>query len=104
MLKMSYLISLHPVLFENIAHVKYFLNFNSVFVFVFVFVFFFIGLAVLGNRWHPHVVIRLIHCQFMDLHISYATLGLDFLRRIFFLHISWTRFQVSSRLEIFMAC
>ena len=66
--------------------------------------FFFIGLAVLGNRWHPHVVIRLIHCQLMDLHISYAALGLDFLRRIFFLHISWTRFQVSSRLEIFMAC
>ena len=71
---------------------------------VFFIKFFFIGLAVLGNRWHPHVVIRLIHCQFMDLHISYATLGLDFLRRIFFLHISWTRFQVSSRLEIFMAC
>ena len=31
MLKMSYLISLHPVLFENIAHVKYFLNFDFVF-------------------------------------------------------------------------
>ena len=29
--------------------------------------FFFIGLAVLGNRWHPHVVIRLIHCQLIGL-------------------------------------
>ena len=30
-------------------------------------VFFFIGLAVLGNRWHPHVDIRFIHCQLIGL-------------------------------------
>ena len=49
MLKMSYLISLHPVLFENIAHVKYFLNFNSVFVLVFVFVFVFVVVFVFSG-------------------------------------------------------
>ena len=38
-LRMSYLISLKPLLFKNIAHVLYFLNFAFVFVFVCVFVF-----------------------------------------------------------------
>ena len=43
---MSYLISLKPLLFKNIAHVLYFLNFAFVFVFVCVFVF----VVVFGNR------------------------------------------------------
>ena len=56
MLKMSYLISLHPLLFENIAYVKYFLNFHFVFVLVFVFLFVFVFVFVVVfvfSGWTP---------------------------------------------------
>ena len=35
--------------------------------------FFFIGLAVLGNCWHPHIELRFTYCRYItvDLHVSF---------------------------------
>ena len=39
--------------------------------------FFFIGLAVLGNCWHPHIELRFTYCQYItvDLHVSFFYTG-----------------------------
>ena len=74
------------------------------FLLVFRVLFFFIGPAVLGNRWHPHVDIRFIHCQLIGLAYFLFCTGSWLLSAGFSLHISLTRFQVSSRMEIFVAC